>query len=70
MLEECTIGTSIRGGLLCPALVSVVVRRMYYWDRLAMRRFSAGGSVSVVVRRMYYWDVRSIAELKSSPEFQ
>ena len=37
--------------------VSVVVRRMYYWDlaRLCIRSLRM---VSVVVRRMYYWDFK------------
>ena len=35
--------------------VSVVVRRMYYWD-LRRVRLSKHHYVSVVVRRMYYWD--------------
>ena len=36
--------------------VSVVVRRMYYWDPSAHALRSCQGIVSVVVRRMYYWD--------------
>ena len=39
----------------CPDSVSVVVRRMYYWD-LYRRNHNAQRGVSVVVRRMYYWD--------------
>ena len=35
--------------------VSVVVRRMYYWDLLADPLLTEY-LVSVVVRRMYYWD--------------
>ena len=35
--------------------VSVVVRRMYYWD-LDLRINATNFIVSVVVRRMYYWD--------------
>ena len=36
--------------------VSVVVRRMYYWDSNSWTKISSVVSVSVVVRRMYYWD--------------
>ena len=36
--------------------VSVVVRRMYYWDRQASVNVLSCFFVSVVVRRMYYWD--------------
>ena len=35
--------------------VSVVVRRMYYWDGNKAAK-DAARVVSVVVRRMYYWD--------------
>ena len=35
--------------------VSVVVRRMYYWDFSQLPLFDFE-KVSVVVRRMYYWD--------------
>ena len=35
--------------------VSVVVRRMYYWDSLTSLTDDCQ-VVSVVVRRMYYWD--------------
>ena len=38
----------------CPS-VSVVVRRMYYWDKLNAPKLGFS-LVSVVVRRMYYWD--------------
>ena len=38
------------------SLVSVVVRRMYYWDGVNLRYMACGEYVSVVVRRMYYWD--------------
>ena len=33
LLEECTIGTSIQLKYVINVDVSVVVRRMYYWDR-------------------------------------
>ena len=36
--------------------VSVVVRRMYYWDRRSASTSEEVRTVSVVVRRMYYWD--------------
>ena len=36
--------------------VSVVVRRMYYWDSYRRGKWIIRKSVSVVVRRMYYWD--------------
>ena len=36
--------------------VSVVVRRMYYWDSGSYTVRDAFKFVSVVVRRMYYWD--------------
>ena len=36
--------------------VSVVVRRMYYWDQQNGFLSFRPGLVSVVVRRMYYWD--------------
>gem|GEM_PF-3000893 len=37
-------------------LVSVVVRRMYYWDCITTLLRQRECKVSVVVRRMYYWD--------------
>ena len=42
--------------------VSVVVRRMYYWDG-SERGWGGAKSVSVVVRRMYYWDINSFVYL-------
>ena len=36
--------------------VSVVVRRMYYWDIIIHSLGRHSTCVSVVVRRMYYWD--------------
>ena len=36
--------------------VSVVVRRMYYWDSESTQDEDFIDAVSVVVRRMYYWD--------------
>ena len=36
--------------------VSVVVRRMYYWDLNWIGMMLFDRKVSVVVRRMYYWD--------------
>ena len=57
LLEECTIGTKVNGvpntGL---TNVSVVVRRMYYWDCELEASSDRPATVSVVVRRMYYWD--------------
>ena len=38
------------------AFVSVVVRRMYYWDYTDSYLDLTVFNVSVVVRRMYYWD--------------
>ena len=40
-------------------VVSVVVRRMYYWDPTGFDRLSIPPIVSVVVRRMYYWDLQT-----------
>ena len=37
--------------------VSVVVRRMYYWDSESTQDEDFIDAVSVVVRRMYYWDL-------------
>ena len=37
--------------------VSVVVRRMYYWDGELEASSDRPATVSVVVRRMYYWDI-------------
>ena len=45
--------------LQCSAIhkeVSVVVRRMYYWDIIVSMHVLLVKLVSVVVRRMYYWD--------------
>ena len=60
MLEECTIGTyRLAQRKPVELSVSVVVRRMYYWDlerRIDWR--NSAHSVSVVVRRMYYWDIK------------
>ena len=56
MLEECTIGTDRRVAKKSSLTVSVVVRRMYYWDELHMNLAEDVLNVSVVVRRMYYWD--------------
>ena len=39
----------------CGHMVSVVVRRMYYWDYYILQ-IELFIFVSVVVRRMYYWD--------------
>ena len=41
---------------MCECIVSVVVRRMYYWDLIFAVGKKVGRKVSVVVRRMYYWD--------------
>ena len=41
--------------------VSVVVRRMYYWDLGAFIGPVLMFEVSVVVRRMYYWDSNGVA---------
>ena len=49
--------------------VSVVVRRMYYWD-LRRVRLSKHHYVSVVVRRMYYWDVIIAAPIAAMNKFQ
>ena len=57
MLEECTIGTAGGAGYAKKYKVSVVVRRMYYWDGLKQKIISLNCRVSVVVRRMYYWDL-------------
>ena len=43
--------------------VSVVVRRMYYWDRGSRLAQVNSDEVSVVVRRMYYWDYVEIVSL-------
>ena len=40
----------------CETDVSVVVRRMYYWDLSHIQQSILAEPVSVVVRRMYYWD--------------
>ena len=40
--------------------VSVVVRRMYYWDPLGSPGMCCPSKVSVVVRRVYYWDLKGI----------
>ena len=42
------------------ATVSVVVRRMYYWDISYDREKEKMAPVSVVVRRMYYWDAAQV----------
>ena len=57
MLEECTIGTAEIETISQDAYqVSVVVRRMYYWDCYFWLMSQKNFIVSVVVRRMYYWD--------------
>ena len=48
----------LRGFLFGQIKVSVVVRRMYYWDAPAPRLNLYRLYVSVVVRRMYYWDFK------------
>ena len=60
LLEECTIGT-YKLQVMSVALreVSVVVRRMYYWDLEQKRGPERQSMVSVVVRRMYYWDLQT-----------
>ena len=40
-------------------VVSVVVRRMYYWDLVMGIDPDHPLCVSVVVRRMYYWDLQT-----------
>ena len=45
--------------------VSVVVRRMYYWDYSSLDLLSLAPPVSVVVRRMYYWDLLLNRQKKS-----
>ena len=40
LLEECTIGTSPMTAPILVLVVSVVVRRMYYWDQSGGKRYS------------------------------
>ena len=56
LLEECTIGTVYGKFSSYKKSVSVVVRRMYYWDMTNSLKKRKQMIVSVVVRRMYYWD--------------
>ena len=55
--------------MLTGAAVSVVVRRMYYWD-LGVSDARLCDSVSVVVRRMYYWDGQGDLEQIDKIRFQ
>ena len=50
--------------------VSVVVRRMYYWDAEFVEARRSNYFVSVVVRRMYYWDSRWRLIFPTAPPFQ
>ena len=70
LLEECTIGTALSCELICSLYVSVVVRRMYYWDTPSRNRITTRSPVSVVVRRMYYWDANLELQSVKICEFQ
>ena len=70
LLEECTIGTSENRFGKSTEFVSVVVRRMYYWDDTASTSFADAGYVSVVVRRMYYWDCVAGTDYTETARFQ
>ena len=47
--------------------VSVVVRRMYYWDSESTQDEDFIDAVSVVVRRMYYWDTSLFVRMSKAP---